>query len=42
MVQTRSQLESLSKEELTEDLITVDDITSKSCHHYKKLQQITN
>ena len=29
MVQTRSQLENLSKEELIEELITVDDITSK-------------
>ena len=29
MVQTRSQLESLSEEELIEELITVDDITSK-------------
>ena len=29
MVRTRSQLENLSKEELIEELITVDDITSK-------------
>ena len=29
MVWTRSQLENLSKEELIEELITVDDITSK-------------
>ena len=29
MIRTRSQLESLSKEELIEELITVDDITSK-------------
>ena len=29
MVQTRSQLENLSKEELIEELITVDDITPK-------------
>ena len=29
MVQTRSQLENLSKEELIEELITVNDITSK-------------
>ena len=29
MVQTRSQLENLSKEELIEELITVEDITSK-------------
>ena len=29
MVQTRSQLENLSKEELIEELINVDDITSK-------------
>ena len=29
MDQTRSQLEKLSKEELIEELITVDDITSK-------------
>ena len=29
MVQTRSQLENLSKEELIEELIIVDDITSK-------------
>ena len=29
MVRTRSQLENLSKEELTEELITVDDISSK-------------
>ena len=29
MVQTRSQLENISKEELIEELITVNDITSK-------------
>ena len=29
MVRTRSQLENLSKEELIEELIIVDDITSK-------------
>ena len=29
MVRTRSQLENLSKEELIEELITVDDISSK-------------
>ena len=29
MVQTRSQLENLSKEELIEELITVDNISSK-------------
>ena len=29
MVQTRSQLENLSNEELIEELITVDDILSK-------------
>ena len=29
MVRTRSQLENLSKEELIEELMTVDDITSK-------------
>ena len=29
MVRTRSQLENLSKEELIEELITIDDITSK-------------
>ena len=29
MVRTRSQLENLSKEELIEEFITVDDITSK-------------
>ena len=29
MVRTRSQLENLSKEELIEELITVNDITSK-------------
>ena len=29
MVRTRSQLENLSKEKLIEELITVDDITSK-------------
>ena len=29
VVRTRSQLENLSKEELIEELITVDDITSK-------------
>ena len=29
MVRTRSQLENLSKEELIEEVITVDDITSK-------------
>ena len=29
MVRTRSQLENLSKEELIEELITVDDILSK-------------
>ena len=29
MVRTRSQLKNLSKEELIEELITVDDITSK-------------
>ena len=29
MVQTRSQLEKLAKEELIEELITVDDITSR-------------
>ena len=29
MVRTRSQLENLSKEELIEELVTVDDITSK-------------
>ena len=29
MARTRSQLENLSKEELIEKLITVDDITSK-------------
>ena len=29
MVRTKSQLESLSKEELIEELITVDEITSK-------------
>ena len=29
MVRTRSELENLSKEELIEELITVDDITSK-------------
>ena len=29
MVGTRSQLENLSKEKLIEELITVDDITSK-------------
>ena len=29
MVRTRSHLENLSKEELIEELITVDDITSK-------------
>ena len=29
MVRARSQLENLSKEELIEELITVDDITSK-------------
>ena len=29
MVQTRSQLENLSKEELIEELTTVEDITSK-------------
>ena len=29
MVRTRSQLENLSKEELTEELITVNDISSK-------------
>ena len=32
MVRTRSQLENLSKEELFEELITVDDITSKISH----------
>ena len=31
MVRTRSQLENLSKEELIEELITVNDITSKIC-----------
>ena len=29
MVQTRSQLENLSKEKLIEELMTVDDIASK-------------
>ena len=29
MVRTRSQLENFSKEELIEELITVDDISSK-------------
>ena len=29
MVQTRSQLENLSKEKLIDELITVDDISSK-------------
>ena len=29
MVRTRNQLENLSKEELIEEIITVDDITSK-------------
>ena len=29
MVQTRNQLENLSKEELIEELITVEDISSK-------------
>ena len=29
MFRTRSQLENLSKEELIEELVTVDDITSK-------------
>ena len=33
MVRTRSQLENLSKEELIEELITVDDITSKISDH---------
>ena len=29
MVRTRSELENLSKEEMIEELITVDEITSK-------------
>ena len=37
MVRTRSQLENLSKEELIEELISVDDISSKLSHLSNRL-----
>ena len=39
MVRTRSQLENLSKEELIEELISVDDVSSKLSHLSNRLNK---